>query len=135
MFVLRRAAVGEFVQVGLADQHRAGPAQAPDHRCIPVRHVIGEEGRAGRAAHPRDVDVVLDGDHEAVQRAGGIPLPRQLVQLVCSGARRLDGRRDEGAKSRTVIADDPGTGLDATPARPRLRHHIGYAFGLFDQSS
>ena len=59
---------GELIEVGLADDDRAGLPQARDHGRV-ARGLVGE-GRTGRRGRQAlDVDVVLDRDRNAVERA------------------------------------------------------------------
>ena len=61
---------GELVEIGLADDERAGRAQAR-HRGRIVRRLIAE-GRTGRRRrHAGDVDIVLHRDGNAIKRAPG----------------------------------------------------------------
>ena len=66
---LRGGAHGEFVHVGLADDHRPGPLQVPER----LRRIGGDEipqhpGGAG-GPHPRRAQIVLDGHGDSRQRA------------------------------------------------------------------
>ena len=85
---------GELVEVGLADQQRAGGEQPLHHVRVGVRRV-GEGRAGGRGRQPGDVDVVLDGEGDAPQRLGhGIEAAELLRRL----AHRLAvGERDEDA--------------------------------------
>jgi hypothetical protein len=56
------------VQVGLADDHRAGLAQARDDRRIALR-MARRDCRAGRRRRARDIDQILHRDRNAMQRA------------------------------------------------------------------
>ena len=61
--------VGEFEEVGLEERYGAGLPEPPDQSRIAVRHrgIDGPRRIGGRDA--RDVDQVLDGDRDAVQRS------------------------------------------------------------------
>ena len=77
----RRVLVGraerELVQVGLADQHRAGLAQRRNRRRVAIGDVIPADARGGGGRRSAYVEQILDGDWHAVQRAtivaGGNP--------------------------------------------------------------
>ena len=58
---------GELVEIGLADDDRAGRAQ-PRHRGRIVRRRVGEGRARGRGRQPGDVDIVLDRERHAVER-------------------------------------------------------------------
>ena len=68
---IRRAhadqAGGELVEIGLADNDRAGRAQ-PRHRGRIVRRLIGKSGTGRRRRQAGDVDIVLHRDGNAVER-------------------------------------------------------------------
>jgi hypothetical protein len=72
------AEVGPFAQIGLAENQGAGLAQAFDDEGIAWRRRIGQGERAGGGQHAvAGVDVVLEQDRDAVQRAarmGGVQL-------------------------------------------------------------
>ena len=81
---------GELVEVGLADDDRAGGEQPGDAGGVPVRGV-GERRAGGRGGEPGDVDVVLDGAGHGVERQ----LRRHRRQLVRPGPQRRGlGARD-----------------------------------------
>ena len=60
---------GELVEVGLADQQRAGGKRALDRGGAGLGRV-GEGRTGGRGRQARGVDVVLDGERDAPQRLG-----------------------------------------------------------------
>ena len=57
--VVAEHAPGELRQVRLADDHGTRVERALDDGRVRLRHVIGEQARAVRRAHARDVDQVL----------------------------------------------------------------------------
>ncbi len=59
----------EFGGIGIAEDDRAGRTQASDQRRIVLRHVVLAEQRARRARQSCYVDVALDRDRHAVERA------------------------------------------------------------------
>ena len=63
------AAVGEFVQVGFADNDRACFAKVRDERGIPQGDKLRENLRTGGGARATRPDVVFQCDADAVQRA------------------------------------------------------------------
>ena len=65
----RRTEVGPLAEVGLAEDHRAGGAQALHEERIARRLVVGECERAARVDHRHGVDVVLQQHGDAVHRA------------------------------------------------------------------
>ena len=68
--VLVRRAEGELVQVGLADEHRAGlPQVARSTGASCVGDVALAHARRRRRRRARDVEEVLDRDRHAVQRS------------------------------------------------------------------
>ena len=72
----------EIGRVGLAPDHRSSRPQ-PRHRCC-IRRLGGALGifrRAGSCRHALDVERVLDGDRQAVQRPGACPGLLHPVEL------------------------------------------------------
>ena len=67
--ILAGRAERELVQVGLADEHRAGLAQASRHDGIGVGDVIAAHQRSRGGRHALLIDQVLQRDRDAVQRA------------------------------------------------------------------
>jgi hypothetical protein len=66
--VLGRDAVGELVQVRLADVRVPGLFEAPDGFRRPRRNVLGEDRRPVRRRQPRGVEEVLDGERDPLRR-------------------------------------------------------------------
>ncbi len=68
-------AVGQLVQVGLAEDHRAGALEALDRGGIVVRDPVGEQRRAEGGEDAPGGEQVLDRDRDALQagRDGGRP--------------------------------------------------------------
>ena len=108
----------ELIEVGLADDDGAGLAQA--RHAGRVHGGAIREGRAGRrgrqAAH---VDVVLDGDRNAVEGQIAVAVRRQLVRLrervVFVEERDEDGRIVEGADAGIAARHDVGRRRGAGP--------------------
>jgi len=65
----RGAEVRPLAEVGLAQDHRAGRAQARRHEGIALRPVVGERQRTGGVDHAGHVHVVLDQHRDAMQGA------------------------------------------------------------------
>src|SRR5207245_9097820 len=75
-----------LAQVSLAEQQGAGPAQLLYQESVLRRLSADQSQRARRGAHPvRRIDVVLDEQGNAVQRAARAFLPAFLVQGVGQG--------------------------------------------------
>ena len=88
--VVAERAVAELGGVGLADDHRAGGAQALDDDVVLLGHVVGVEARAEGRAQPGGADQVLDRHRHAGERADRLR-PR---------ARRASMRRGLRARRR-----------------------------------
>ena len=100
------AEVRPFAQVRLAQDHRTGLAQPRHEEGILCRTVFRHRERAGRIDQAGDVDVVLDQDRQAVQRA------TDLAGLAF-GVERL------GVRERTRIELDHRVELRAPHRRSR----------------
>ena len=101
-----RQDVGEFGQIGLAENYRTGPSQLLDQRRVPLRPRIGERQRAGgRMLRIGGGDVVLDQDRDTFER----PAPSGLACVERGGDRERFGvylaHRVE-ARAATVISLD-----------------------------
>ena len=59
---------GELVQIGLAEQHRAGAPQVAAHGRFVGRHEVEEDARAGGGQHALGAEQVLDRERDAFQR-------------------------------------------------------------------
>ena len=112
----RRAEVGPLAQVGLAQDDGAGVAQARHEERVRARPVVRQRQRAGRVDHAGDVDVVLDEDRQAVQRAANLARLALGVEGVGIGK----GRRvelDDRVERRPGLVDR----RDAVQIRLRQR--------------
>ena len=101
----RRAAKRELVQIRFADDDRAGGCEAARHLRVFGGHAIVEHGARGRRAHTGRVDVVLEGDRNAVQRtahAAGAPVGVERSGL---RQRRFTRDRDERVDLWVVNVD------------------------------
>ena len=108
---------GELVEVGLADQDRAGVEQADDDR----RGRGGDVGVVGAGERGRpagDVDAVLDGERDPEEREPGLLGGGQGLQLSAPGEQV--GLGDHGDPDRVVTAGlDLAQGLEADLGRRR----------------
>ena len=103
-FVARRAE-REFVEVGLADDDRAGLAQTGHDWRVGSGDVPGSHSRRGCRRTAFDVDQILDGNRPAVQRTARSTLAQLLVeQLAPAPSPRLEDR-DEGIERRVQLGD------------------------------
>ena len=122
---------GELVEIGLADDDRAGLLQPLDDERRRLRPV-GEGGAAGRGRQADDVDVVLDRERDAEQR-----FARRPLGLQCLGDRQRVGLRTERYEERRIgLARDAVVGrLDrraqgmsccvrGEQRRDRMRHRV-----------
>jgi hypothetical protein len=91
--VFAGGAVGEFVQVVLADENGARLFQPPDDIGILLRDVIGEYPGSTGGRQAGDVDQVLAGVGDAAKRLAGIDI---LPDSGRPGARGLEVEADEG---------------------------------------
>ena len=116
------AAEGELHRVGLAHENHAGASQPPDDGCVLFRHVPGEEPGAGGGRHAPDVEEVLGGVGDPVERPQVLAAPERELGRARLGQRPLPGDRDEGverpssAAIRSSSVSASATGL-MVPAR------------------
>src|SRR5262249_50443884 len=82
-------ASGEFVEVELAEQHRAGVGKALPKCAIEIRDELGEDFRARGRANTASVAEVLERDGHSVKRSAPIAGGDFLLGPFCSGARNL----------------------------------------------
>ena len=96
----------ELGQVRLAEDDRAGGAQAGDGVRVAYGDVVGERRRAGGRADAGGLEAVLDGDRQSVQRAGRLaPCQRAIGRdRVGEGALGVEGHH---RVQRGVVALDP----------------------------
>ena len=86
----RRAhAVGALVHVELAEQDGAGLVQTPRDLGVRGGHAVGEGGRGRGRADAGGVDVVLERDRDAVQRAAPSAPPDLRFHVAGAGERLL----------------------------------------------
>ena len=94
----RGGAEGELVEVGLADEHRAGFTQAPRHHRIRGGDVLLPDQRPRGGRRALEIDQVLEGEWNAVQRPKAASAGDLLVGLTCPRERQVRGDRDEGVQ-------------------------------------
>ena len=104
------------MQIRLADDERARSLEARDDRGVLVGHEVAEDLRARRRPDPARVDVVLDRDGDAVQRA-------QMIAGADHGLRRL---RD---LARLLSADGDVSVQRLVDARDALQQGVGELHG------
>ncbi len=106
----RRAEVGPFAEVRLAQDHRAGVAQSRHEKGIARRGEVRERERSGARAHAvARRDVVLEQDRDAVQRAA------EHARLALAVALGGDGKGiriefDDRADARSLAVDGADAG-------------------------
>ena len=105
-------AIGELVQVGLAEQHRAGALEALDRGGVEVRDPVGKERRAVGGGDPSGGVEVLDRDRDAVQRPAMVARHDRRLGRARRLARAVRGHPDVGVEARLEPLD---------PAQ----HHLG----------
>ena len=98
----------------LAEDDRAGRAQALDHRGIVVGRAAGVQHGAVLGRHVGGVDDVLDADRQAVQRAGGVALARTRSTLRACSSARFSSTKAQACTALVVGAD----------AREAARHEL-----------
>ena len=129
--VLAGGAERELVQVGAADDDRAGLVQPAHHRRIVWRDAVVEDVRCRSGDDARLVDDVLDRDGNAVERTAVDAAGAFAIGRVGRRARTRGVHRDEGAESVVLVVDGVAdcsstsdTGRDSRPravARPPRR--------------
>ena len=117
-----RHPVGELRHAGLRDDDRARLAQVLRHRRLVRRHEAVEDERAAGRRHVGRVDVVLQRDRDAVQRAARLPL-RPLAVPLLGLAKGLAVDRD-GRVELVLVDGDSRQALEDEIARryPPLLH-------------
>ena len=113
--VVRRAAEGELVGVGLAEDDRARTTEAVDGRRVLGRNALAEGARARSSHDARRVVQVLDRDRDAVERSEPRPRKCTLLGCACLGERRV-------AHQPHVRVDAVLRLVDAREDRLRERH-------------
>ncbi len=114
----------ELVEVGLADEDRAGVEQPPDGRGVAARR-IGEVGTCGRGGEPGGVDVVLHRERDAEERECGRV---ELFEGACALAQFVGGDLADPDGVVPALGEAPEDEVDAL-ARSRAAAEIGAAQG------
>lgn len=96
VIVVAGDAEGKLVHVGLAEDQCPGFFQFRDHRCGPVDHVIFQAWRCSSRRHTGNVDAVLDGDGNAMQRPQKPTIRLVLIGLARCAADIFRGKLGEG---------------------------------------
>ena len=99
------SAEGELDRVGLADEDHAGAGQAPDDGRVLFRHVPGEEPGACGRRHAPDVEEVLGGVRDAMERPEVLAPPERELGGARLGERPLPGHRDERVEAAVERRD------------------------------
>ncbi len=100
----RGAAVGELVEVQLAEHDGASRVQSPRHFRVLRRDAVVVDAAGRGRAYAGGVDVVLERDRHPVQRAAGRG-GRQCVERFGARQRRLAADGDERVQLRVVGGD------------------------------
>ena len=116
--------VGELGERRLRDNHRAGVTQVLRQRGVVRRHQVLERDRAARGADVGGVNVVLEGDRNAVQRSADLArlmLPIETIGLF----ERLRVDRDHRVQLVVVERDALQVLLDhVTRAGSAVQHRL-----------
>ena len=104
---------GELIEIGLADQNRAGRAQPRYRGCVVRRH-IGERRATGRGGQAGDVDIVLYRNGNAIQRKLRGILRAQSFRL---GDRRFFAAQADEDGGVVVIANPRKASRDGLRGR------------------
>ena len=102
---LRRGAHRQLVHVGPPEQDRPGLADPADGRSVAQRDHAGMGARPARGRLPADVDVVLDHERHAGQRADGVTAAAPVVDASGLLQRALAGGVHEGTDRRVEVGD------------------------------
>ena len=105
--VLVRRAERELVQVGLADEHRAGLPQMGDGRRVALGDVALAHARRRGGRRAADVEQILDRDRHAVQRSAVVAGGELAVGVARLLPRLVGHDQDEGVQPRVVRLDPP----------------------------
>ena len=95
----------EVGQVGATDGNRPGAAQPFDDGCVGAGDGVGkgQDRLGGRRAG--EVDVLLDGERHAVQRAEVVATDDRPVGRVSGGAGLVVEAADDGVEGRVDVVD------------------------------
>src|SRR5205814_2732505 len=96
-----RVAVGELMQVGLAEHDGARCAQRSYQRRILARLEVPERRCSRRGREVLGIDAVLDGDRQAVQGPEPATGAAPAIAGACGLQHIVRPQRDEGVEART----------------------------------
>jgi len=99
------------VQVRLPDQDRSGFLQPSRNLGIFERNAIVEHRASRRGAHARRVDIVFEGDRNAMQRAAQSACALLRIKIARLGQRLLPHHGDEGVEFGIEGFDSGETGF------------------------
>ena len=135
--VFARRAVRELVEVRLADDDRARLPQTGDRHRVGGRDVSLAHARRRRRRKAFDVDQILDGDRDAVQRTA-VPSGGELtIGVLCLAPRLVRHHGNKGIQvpplvdALEAVGNDPGRGdfAGAKPAAELLNGHCARGCG------
>jgi hypothetical protein len=121
------AGEGKFGHVGLADNHRAGSAQAGDGGCLAGcrRHAAQQLG-AGSGRFPGHVEEILDADDPAIQRAQAHPELGARIGRIGGGAGQIGIDLQHRAAALAIrVRNAAKAGFEAVAATGRHGHLSG----------
>jgi hypothetical protein len=95
----------ELGDVGAAEQDRAGGAQAPHHRTVALRPVVGERLRPHGGQDAGDFVAVLERKRHTVQRPPDFAARERRVGLARTLSRAIEVERDHGVEARIALRD------------------------------
>ena len=113
------------MEVGLADDHCAGGGESARHFGILSRHPVVEHRAGGSRPDAGRVDVVLERNRNAVQRAAQPAGPLFGVERARLREGGLARHRDEGVDFRVVNLDALQAGVHEVGRRDRPRLDAG----------
>ena len=126
--VLARRPECELVEIGLADQNRAGASKLRDDRRIRGGHVSFAHARGCRRRHARNVDQVLDRDGDAVQRSAVAPRRQLAIRRRGIAASVIAHHADERIEPRLELGDALKTLLGEVARRHLTRANTSAEF-------
>ena len=106
---------GELGHIGLAQNHHAGPAATGHRQFILLGRPVGQRSVAPGGGQPGHVEVVLDGDRHAIQRAQGAT----LLPALRAGLGRRFGLGVEGDQRIKLGVERPNACIAVLPHRQR----------------
>ena len=101
MRIVARRAQRAFVHVQLAENDRARGAQAANDFGISLRDAVGRTANSIAGWHAGEIDIVLDGDRDAVDRAQALFHPRPAGGRCRLRNGAIAAKRDEAVEIST----------------------------------